>query len=114
MISMRVRTQLKQDKYRRVRGGHARFFKVSCSACGNFLVLYQKDGPGSLKRMYLDRIFEPGPLTGLQNFPLKKISNLICAKCKQVIGVPFLYKKEKRPSFRLFEGAVSKQITKVS
>ncbi len=107
------RLEFKKDKYRKARGGYSRFLKVSCERCGHFLALYQKDGPGPLKRMYLDRIFAPGTLVNLKELPLKKIPPLRCQNCKQVIGLPFLYKKEERHSFRLFEGSVSKKIVKV-
>ena len=104
--------ELKKDKYRRVRGGTSKFLNLSCSKCSNFVALYQKDGPGPLKRMYLDRILAPETLTGLQSISLKKIPPFACLECKQVIGIPFLYEKENRPSFRLLDGTVSKKIFK--
>jgi len=66
---------------------------------------YQKDGPGILKRLYLDRIvpseFSP---TG---------KNLICKKCKTLIGIPMIYEKEKRKAYRLFAGTVEKKVIKI-
>ncbi|KKS56835.1 MAG: hypothetical protein UV23_C0035G0007, partial [Candidatus Nomurabacteria bacterium GW2011_GWF1_42_40] len=47
---------LKRDKFRKARGGYARILEIRCEKCGHFLALYQKDGPGPLKRMYVDRI----------------------------------------------------------
>ncbi len=105
--------ELKKDKYKRARGGHSRFLNIFCSKCGDSVVLYQKDGPGSLKRTYLDRILSPEDLKGLDSLLLKSLKPLSCKKCKQVLGVPFVYAKEKRLSFRLFEGSVSKKITKI-
>lgn len=104
---------LKHDKYRKSRGGYSRFLEISCEKCGNFLAVYQKDGPGPLKRMYLDRIFSPKNLTDLQKTPLKQILNFICPRCKQVIGIPFVYKKEQRLAFRLFEGSVTKKVKRI-
>ncbi len=96
------RTNLKNDKYRKARGGHSRILDISCAKCGTHLFNYQKDGPGILKRTYLDRIL--GSKVGK--------SNLLCPKCKELLGVPIIYKKENRPAIRLFEGAVSKKIAK--
>jgi len=105
--------KLKQDKYKKVRGGYSRFLEIKCEKCSNVIAIYQKDGPGPLKRMYADRIFSPEKLSKLQNKKNKKIPNLVCSKCKQVIGIPYIYQKEKRPAFRLFERAVTKKIVKV-
>src|SRR3989344_4865635 len=88
------------------------FLEIKCEKCGNTLALYQKDGPGPLKRMYVDRIFSPEKLAKLQNVTIKKTPNLICLKCKQIIGIPYVYQKEKRLAFRLFEGSVIKKIVK--
>jgi hypothetical protein len=77
---------------------------VSCAKCKTQIVLYQKDGPGILKRMYIDRIVEP------KNAAL--MGKLVCKKCKEVLGVSIVYKKENRPAYRLFEGAVMKKIIK--
>jgi len=103
----------KKDRFSKARGGPTRFLQISCAKCGAFVAVYQKDGPGSLKRMYIDRIFSPEALVGLIGLPMKKLTPLSCAKCAHVIGVPFLYEEEDRPSFRLFEGAVSKKIIKI-
>lgn len=97
-----MKLKLKQDKYRKSRGGHARFLAISCAKCKSQVAIYQKDGPGILKRMYVDRIIE------LNNLMMG--SKLICKKCKEVLGVSIIYKKENRPAFRLFEGAVTKKI----
>lgn len=53
--------------------------------------------------MYLDRIVESGNVAG---------KSLVCGKCKHLLGVRYIYEKEKRPAFRLFEGAVTKKIVK--
>ncbi len=107
------KVKFKQDKYKKARGGYSRLLEIKCEKCSNPIALYQKDGPGPLKRMYLDRIFFPGKLAKLQNVAIKKIPNLICSKCKQIIGIPYIYQKEKRPAFRLFEGSVTKKIAKI-
>lgn len=94
----------KNDKYRKARGGYSRLLDIFCENCGKHICYYQKDGPGVLKRMYIDRIVE-----------IKKINpkvNLVCPNCKEILGVPVIYKKEKRPAYRLFAGAVNKKIIK--
>ena len=102
--------KLKQDKYRKARGGHSRLLDVFCSKCGGHLFYYQKDGPGILKRTYLDRIFNSKKFENLRGLSLTKIPQLICPACKEHVGTPIVYKKENRLAFRLFEGAVSKKI----
>jgi ribosomal protein S27E len=104
--------KFKSDKYKKVRGGYSRLLDISCSRCGQHLCLYQKDGPGLLKRMYLDRIYESDKYSGLENRPLKLIPNLVCDGCGQTIGIPYIYEKEDRLAFRLFVGEVSKKIIK--
>jgi hypothetical protein len=95
--------KFKNDKYKKARGGYSRFLEIACQTCGSAICLYQKDGPGNLRRMYIDRIFEP------------KISiagkNLTCSK-HHLLGVKIIYKKEKRPAFRLFVDSVVKKIVK--
>jgi hypothetical protein len=92
--------QLKQDKYKRARGGHSRLLEIACSQCNTHICYYQKDGPGILKRMYLDRIHGPRTTS----------SQLVCSKCKSLLGVKYTYAKEKRLAYRLFVGAISKKI----
>jgi len=100
----RTEFKLKNDKYRKARGGYARVLHVYCSSCKSYLLSYQKDGPGPLKRLYLDRIFTP-------NIP-SQTRELICKNCKIVIGTFYIYEKEKRPSFRLYQSAVFKKLAK--
>ena len=107
------KVELLKDKYSKARGGHSRFLNISCHHCGTKILTYQKDGPGELKRMYLDRIILPKKLTELQNLPIKKIPNLTCSKCKYNLAIPYEYPKEKRNAFRLFVGAVTKKVTKL-
>ena len=93
--------ELKKDRFRKSRGGHSRALALSCAKCGADLFMYQKDGPGILKRLYLDRI------TGKKSSSKDK---LVCKDCGEILGVPMVYKKESRPAFRLFVGSVSKKI----
>lgn len=93
---------MKNDRYRKVRGGYSRILQLSCSSCRKELFSYQKDGPGILKRLYLDRILSYSTTA----------SKLVCPKCKEVLGIRTIYKKENRLAYRLFTGAVAKKIVK--
>ncbi len=96
--------KLKNDRYRKARGGYSRLLELTCSNCNSFLFNYQKDGPGILKRLYIDRI------QNLRN-PEKR---LVCGKCSKVLGNFGVYEKENRPAFILIPGTVSKRIIKVA
>lgn len=93
---------MKNDKYRKDRGGYSRILQLSCASCGHNLFRYQKDGPGILKRLYVDLIQDSAPAA----------SKLICPKGKEVPGVKTIYKKESRPAYKLFVGNVAKKIVK--
>lgn len=98
------RIKLKRDRYRKSRGGYARFLKIRCAKCRFPVAIYQKDGSGILKRMYIDRIFDQkGCFTG---------EIFVCGKCREVLGVRTIYKKEKRPAVCLFEASVMKELFK--
>jgi len=102
--------EAKKDKYTKARGGTSQFYYLFCATCGEFLALYQKDGPGNLLRLYLDRIFEPEQLASLQNKTSKgDIPTLACQKCKTQIGFPMVYARENRLAFRLIHGSFRKE-----
>ncbi len=77
--------------------------EIGCAACGSIQFHYQKDGPGTLKRMYIDRIFSDDVVSG---------GKLVCFKCNKTLGVEINYKKEDRLAYRLFVGSVVKKIIK--
>ena len=103
----------KSDKYRNTRGGYSRLLRISCAHCVAKVLLYQKDGSGPLKRLYLDRIVEPKEMTNFQHLSTSKMPDLVCLKCHTVLGIPYIYKKEKRKAYRLFASAVTKKIVKM-
>jgi hypothetical protein len=92
--------KFKNDSYQKSRGGTSRVLDVSCEHCNNHVAYYQKDGPGVLKRVYVDRFIDIVP-SG---------NNLVCMNCKRQLGTLIDYKKEERPAYRLFVGAVTKKI----
>lgn len=104
--------ELKNDRYRRERGGKAFFLELSCSRCNTRIMLYQKDGDGQLIRCYLNRIFEPPELERLQrDFTpenLRDMPALTCVGCSALLGKPFRY-RDGRLAFMLEEGAVRKK-----
>ena len=104
--------KFKNDQFKRTRGGYSRLLDISCAKCGARLCFYQKDGPGILKRIYLDRIFKGDKYSGLENSQLKAIPNLVCLSCSELLGTPYVYPKENRLAFRLFVGAIIKRIVK--
>lgn len=104
--------KFKSDKYKKTRGGYSRLLDIQCGKCSEHVFFYQKDGPGILKRMYLDRIYESNKYSGLENQLLKSIPQLTCPKCNALIGIPYIYEKENRLAFRLFVGGVVKKIVK--
>ena len=101
---MSLQFKFKNDKYKKARGGRSRLLEIICVNCQTPLFKYQKDGPGILKRLYIDRIEE------LKN----QESQLICPKCKEHLGNLIIYEKENRPAYRLFVGAITKKIVKPS
>jgi hypothetical protein len=96
--------KFKNDKFRKIRGGYTRLLKITCEKCGSLICLYQKDGSGNLRRMYIDRIIEPAVSISRKD--------LSCLK-DHLLGAKIIYEKEKRPAFRLFVDSVIKKIVKV-
>jgi hypothetical protein len=105
-----MKFHFKTDSFKKSRGGASRFLSLRCVACGSYLLSYQKDGIGSLKRLYADRIVSPPELVGLQNMPSENIQNLRCRSCETLVGTVMIYEKEKRIAFRIIPGAVKKSI----
>jgi len=101
---------LKSDKFKKARGGYSRLLEIDCAKCGQRVCYYQKDGPGMLKRMYLDRIFGSAKYSNLQATSVKELPALACSGCNETLGVPIIYKKERRLAYRLFAGSVTKKI----
>jgi len=92
------------DKYKKARGGWSRMLSISCKSCGTFLFNYQKDGPGPLKRSYLDRIERCIPKFDAHGY-------LYCSSCTECLGFSEPYKKENnRPAIRWAMVAISYKI----
>ena len=103
---------LKNDKYRKARGGQARLLDIFCSKCDFRVLIYQKDGKGFLHRTYLNRIFWPEKYESLQydrNVKVKNMPNLKCQSCDEVIGTPMIH-RDGRLAVRLRYGYFYKNI----
>lgn len=109
---MATKIAFKKDRFRKARGGTSRLLDISCSKCSHHICYYQKDGPGILKRMYLDRIFE-SKYQELDSNNLKDLPQFTCINCKELLGTPMIYDKENRPAFRLFAGTITKKVVKL-
>ena len=98
--------KFKKDSYARSRGAPKMLF-ICCSTCDDYIISYQKDGPGPLLRCYLDRIHHPEQMHNKQHEPFNKndCPNLECFQCKKIIGVPFIYEKEDRPAYHMRPGS---------
>ena len=108
-----MQKKLKNDTYRKSRGGYSRLLNISCRKCERQICLYQKDGSGNLRRLYFDRIFTPKNLTNLESKPLNAVPILRCPKCNEDIGTPYIYKKENRKAFKVYQDMLVKKIRKL-
>lgn len=106
---MKGKTKLKKDAYQKKRGT-SHLLDVICTQCQSCVVLYQKDGPGQLKRLYLDRIFEPLEWANLQNTATQK-KDTPTLKCPNghIVGQPMVYLPENRLAYSLVPGAFGKR-----
>ncbi len=107
-----MQLKLKEDKYRKARGGRSKLLTIFCGNCNVPLFTYQKDGSGILKRLYLDRIISLENYGHLHKPQSKKIPKLTCPECNFALGISDIYAKEKRNVFRLFVGAVIAKIAR--
>ncbi|PCI25417.1 hypothetical protein COB57_01700 [Candidatus Peregrinibacteria bacterium] len=103
----------KKDSYTSARGDYSRMVTVCCRQCDAAVLTYQKDGPGNLRRLYLDRIFSPEKFTNLEKKDVKGLDVLSCPSCKEILGTPYVYEKEKRKAFRMYQDAVVKKLRKL-
>jgi hypothetical protein len=102
--------KFEKDSSYRSRGGSAQWLLLLCGVCKEPLAFYQKDGPGKLHRLYLDRLADSKNNRPLKSFELDKIQKLNCFVCDSVIGVPMLYEKDvvDRPAVRLVDAGIDK------
>jgi len=104
--------KLRRDKFKHARVGNSRLYDIICSNCSHKVLVYQKDGPGNLLRLYFDRIIAPVELIDLHKKNIKEIDYLKCLKCQNLLASPYIYLKENRPAFRLFKDKFIKRLHK--
>jgi hypothetical protein len=105
--------EFRKDKYKGARGTHSRLLNLFCRICGEKILVYQKDGPGNLRRLYFDRILSPKKWTNLESRSLNATPTLTCPKCKEGLGTPYIYRKENRKAFKVYQDALIKKIIKL-
>ena len=106
--------KFKNDRYRKARGHRTRLVNLFCRVCKEKIMVYQKDDyPGRLRRLYFDRIFFPKNLADLEKKNLKSVPTLQCPKCKENLGTPYIYKKENRKAFKVYQDALMKKARKL-
>lgn len=100
--------EIKKDKYYRDRGKTFTILRIICVKCHKEVLLYQKDGRGSLLRLYLNRILAPESLASLQD-TIKTIKDMHLLKCDcgNTIGIPMMH-WEGRLAFKLIHGSFIK------
>ena len=105
--------QIKRDEFKKTRGKYSRFLNIYCSHCGEYILLYQKDGPGVLIRLYLDRILAPEKLSSLQSISaIEDIPQLFCRNCERLIAIPGIFSKEQRNAYLLLSYSIIYKISK--
>lgn len=104
--------QFKNDEYRKARGNRTKLVNLFCRVCKTHIMVYQKDDyPGRLRRLYFDRIFWPTKLANLKD--LSTIPILLCHSCKEDLGTAYIYKKENRMAFKVYQDALYKEPRKL-
>ena len=95
--------RFKNDKFQKSRGGNSRVLDVCCKSCKEHIAYYQKDGPGLLKRVYVDRFIDINPNTpGLDGNPVNGF-----------LGGWLDIKKEKEPGVDFYVAAFRKKMVRV-
>jgi len=99
---------MKKDKYLNARGGTAKHIDLSYAKCEEKLFTYQKDGPGFLKRCYLNRILGREELSSAKT--QEEMKNLKCS-CGELMGTPMKY-EDRRLAFKIMKGKIKRTINK--
>lgn len=94
--------KIKKDTYFKKRGGVTKICDIVCTGCNRTVLVYQKDGPGWLKRCYENRVILPKTIN------IKK--NLLC-DCGNVLASPVVY-KDGRFAWHLITGKFKRRKSK--
>ncbi len=98
--------EFKNDIYTKNRKNYSESLNLYCRKCNEYIAKYQKDGSGDLLRIYVDRIINNETIC---KFKIDK--KLICPNCKRLLGLGYLYPKEQRPAYILFQNTIIKKPT---
>lgn len=95
---------------RKPKGSSGKRLVIRCAACREPVLLYQKDGPGSVQRLYLDRILAPDAHATLRDTcgAREDMPNLLCPACSALIGTPMRHSSG-RLAFRALKGQFIRQ-----
>jgi len=101
--------EIHRDRYSGRRGGKSQLYEISCA-----IMVYQKDGKGSLIRCYTDRILKTQNIDGLDqeegaSTDVSGFKALNCGNCHNLIGTSMVYKPEDRPAFQMIRGTFSRK-----
>lgn len=68
---------------------------ITCKKCNEWVMNYQKDGPGPLLRCYTDRIHEPADLrvNSFSEASIESAGDLACNHCQSLLGKPMIYRR---------------------
>lgn len=95
------------DRFTEARGDPV-MLEIFCRVCNQWMLDYQKDGPGRLLRCYTDRIYHPSSLrkNSFTEENVSTVSSLKCSNCHLILAQPFIYHREKpkpetRPAYRI-------------
>lgn len=102
--------EFKRDSYRSSRGDYSRIVNLSCRCCKKQFAVYQKDGPGKLRRLYFDRLLHPSDYSLLQDKDIEEVDPLVCKYCNESIGTPYVYSKENRKAFKVYQDMIISKI----
>lgn len=105
--------KFKRDQFKDNRWTHSRIVNLHCRVCDNLFAIYQKDWPWNLRRLYMDRILYPENLVGLDKKDIKRVNILTCSNCWEDIWTPYIYVKENRKAFKVYQDMIVKKIRKL-
>ena len=94
------------DQYTEKRGNPV-MLEITCAKCHQWVMDYQKDGPGRLLRLYLDRIYHPQAWRErFTKATVRSAPALQCTKCQNILADPFIYRRqylgaEERPAYQV-------------
>ncbi len=106
--------KFKKDIYTNNRWWYSRITNLYCRVCSYNFAVYQKDWPWNLRRLYMDRILYPENLTNLDKENINEVKTLCCPNCKEDLWTPYIYKKEDRKAFKVYQDMIIKKVRKLN